>query len=147
MPSYLTTVQQELVEVIRVMEGVRMRDSIEAGEEITRFPRGTSLDAVRAELIRLAMASRGVDYSADCFCQKGIWERFISLRYQAGWEIDPATGTILTDREQKVTETAASITERERLAFEAERLKRQRAHDRAASRGKNDSRKRTAENH
>ena len=145
MSQHLTTVQQALVETLRIVECAGPRDPCEIGEELARFPRGTGLNVVRAELIRLAMESRGVDYSIDCFCHRGIWERFVSVRYEVGWEIDPATGIILLGRtEEKAASGPAELVERERLVFEHERAKRQAAHNRA-SRPK--AEKKTAEYH
>lgn len=146
--SHLTTVQNELVETLRLVECAGPRDSCDIGEELARFPPGTGLAVVRRELIRLAMENRGVDYSIDCFCHRGIWERFVSVRYEEGWEIDPETGIILSGRTEPEPETVnrAAIFKRERLAFEYDRAKRQAAHNRATGRTASKD-KRSATNH
>lgn len=143
--SHLTTVQAALVETIRIVECASMRDSTEIGEEIARFPAGTSLDTVRAELVRLAMENRGVDYSADVFCNRGIWERFASVCYRSDWEIEPETGIILSGRNEVLVGSISSSVERDRAIFEHERKKRTASHNRAAGRTK--KAEITAENH
>lgn len=145
MSQHLTTVQQALREYLRLVEGVGMADPVDAGEELQRYPPGTSLTVVRRDLVRLAMASRGVDYSIDCFCHRGIWERFVSVRYEPGWEVDPATGIISGKPVESPTPGDAATIARDREIFEGERAKRQAA----ARRGKGgpSRAKGTAENH
>lgn len=131
MRTHLTTVQAEFVESLRVVACAAVGDGIDEGEEIARFPRGTSLAHVRKLLVEQAESNRGVSFAADVFTHKGVWERFVSVCYEPHWAIDKATGIILEGRAAP-TDTVAAFVSREREAFERERGKRVSVHNRRA---------------
>lgn len=123
MRQHLTTVQAGFVECVRVVACAALGDSVDEGEEIARFPAGTELQTVRRTVIANALASRGVPYSADVFTHKGVWERFLTVRYEPSWMVDEATGIILEGRTERPESDEAALA-REREAFERERAKR-----------------------
>ncbi len=144
--SHLTTVQNALVETLRVVLGVSIADPVELGEEVARYEPGTGLDVVRRELVRLAMESRGVDFCIDVYSHKGIWERFAHVCYDVSNEIDPATGVILNRTECDTDRTPAELIESEKARFEHDRAKRAAQTKRAANRGQKVDQK-SATNH
>lgn len=134
-PTVPAAQRADVREEIRIVICAGMCDPIELGEEVARFPPGTGLDVVRLEMIRIADESRGVDVSVDVFCHKLIWERFVSVCYEPGWKIDPATGIILERDEPVADMTAADLARLERGRFEHERARRVTAQKRRENRG------------
>jgi hypothetical protein len=124
-----------------------MNDPVELGEEVARYEPGTSLTAVRLDVIRLASESRGVDFAVDVYSHKGIWERFVHVCYTERDEIDPQTGWILNPETVKQTErTPAEVIAAEKERFEHDRAKRERQAKAAANRGQKTEAK-SATNH
>lgn len=132
MRSHLTTVQNAAVEVVRVVACAELGDSIEAGEEIGRFPAGTDLQKVRRFTLAHAVGSPGVSYSLDVFSHKGVWERFATIRVEPGTTVDPDTGIILEGRATECIGDESAL-KLEREAFDRARAARNSQHKRRAT--------------
>jgi hypothetical protein len=140
-----TTVHEQR-ELLRVVMCVGIGDSVEFGEEVKRYPPGTSLTVIRADMIGFADDNRGVDYCIDVYSHKGIWERFVHVCYDPAWKIDRATGIILERPSEPHAVSDADMIAAERTKFEAEREKRRVILARRARRGQGKA-TRTATDH
>lgn len=123
-----------------------MGDPIDAGEVIREYPPGTPTSAIHADMVNAANATRGVAFSVDVFSFKLFWERFMSVSYEPGWQVEPNTGIILERHEPAPAIDTRSHIGRERAAFDRDKAKRETAARRAANRGQSKTAK-TATNH
>lgn len=147
--SVPTTVEPLVVGTMRIVEGVALRDPTELGEEVARFPPGSAMGDVHAELVRLASANRGVDYSVDVVNSLGfspLWQRFLSACYEPEWIVEPRTGIIESKPEQLAKRSVADHVAVERAKFDGARAKAKAKHARAAGRSQPKAAK-TATNH
>ena len=151
-PGFPAGTERPIREELRIVECVGMSDPIDHGEPVAEFPPGTGFSVIQTVLVELAMANRGVDYSVDVFSHKAIWERFASVRYEAGWTVEPVTGIILSRGDSGPGPDAraelkpAEVIEQERAHFEKDRARRLAAASREVNRAQKPT-KRTAQDH